>query len=93
MMAFRAPRCSRPRVPRGAGEEELRRGVDDGSFSADLDIDAVALALLSLGVDVARWYRPEADASPGSLGATYRKLALAMLGSSSPSPIEGDQAL
>jgi hypothetical protein len=37
-------------------------------------------ALLSLGIDVARWYRPGVDPAPAELGRTYGELALALLG-------------
>jgi hypothetical protein len=37
------------------------------------------LALLSLVVDVARWYRPEGPRSPDDIGALYADLALRMV--------------
>jgi AcrR family transcriptional regulator len=60
---------------------EIEAGLDDGSFSAT-DPATVARAVLSLGIDVARWYgtgsrgRPD----PGDLGGQYAALALRMVG-------------
>jgi AcrR family transcriptional regulator len=56
----------------------VRRGVADGVFVTD-DPDLSAAAVLSLGVDVARWYRPGGRWTPEDLAAHYRGLALAML--------------
>jgi hypothetical protein len=39
-----------------------------------------ALALLSLGVDTARWYRDEGDWSPEDVAEHYAELALRMVG-------------
>jgi hypothetical protein len=38
------------------------------------------LALLSLGIDVARWYRDEGRWTPDEVAAHYRLLALRMVG-------------
>ncbi len=53
----------------------LRAGVDTGEFAVD-DVPGTALAVLSLAVDVARWYDPEIRRSPESIGAAYGELAL-----------------
>ena len=58
---------------------ELRRGVASGDFEID-DQASTAMAILSLGIDVARWYHPRALA-PAKLGARYAELALRMVGS------------
>lgn len=58
---------------------EIVRGVDAGL----LEVAAprpVARAILSLGVDVARWYDPAGKDSPAAIGALYADLAARMLG-------------
>jgi AcrR family transcriptional regulator len=57
----------------------VRRGVAAGAFATD-DPDLSAAALLSLGVDVSRWYRPGGRWTPAEVAAHYRGLAPAMLG-------------
>ena len=44
------------------------------------DPRAVARAILSLSVDVARWYDPQGRDSPERIGALYAQLALRMVG-------------
>jgi AcrR family transcriptional regulator len=56
----------------------LDEGVAAGSFVVP-DVAGTALALLSLVVDVARWYRPEGPRSPDDIGALYADLALRMV--------------
>jgi AcrR family transcriptional regulator len=60
-------------------KQELRRGVQSGIFTIG-DLDTTALAILSLGIDVARWYRPGIDPEPDALGQAYADLVLMMLG-------------
>ena len=70
-------RCDRDRVEailRGA----IRDGVTAGTIRAD-DVDGAALALLSLGIDVARWYSPEGRKTPQEIGAFYGQLAMRAL--------------
>ena len=57
----------------------LDRGVADGSFSVDDSADT-ALALLSIVVDVARWYSPTIRRTPTEIGATNAALALRLVG-------------
>jgi AcrR family transcriptional regulator len=57
----------------------LARGVADRTFSIDDSADT-ALALLSIVVDVARWYSPTIRRSPGQIGATNAALALRLVG-------------
>jgi len=61
-------------------KEELRRGVDSGLFAIP-KVDYAALAILSLGIDVARWYHPSVGVTPEELGKQYAELVLRMLGS------------
>jgi AcrR family transcriptional regulator len=60
-------------------KQELRRGLQSGTFKIG-DLDVTSLAILSLGIDVARWYRPGIDPEPEALGEQYGDLVLAMLG-------------
>jgi AcrR family transcriptional regulator len=57
----------------------LERGVADGSFSVEDSADT-ALALLSIVVDVARWYSPTIRRTPAQIGATNAALALRLVG-------------
>lgn len=59
--------------------QELRRGIRSGTFRIT-DVDTTVLAILSLGIDVARWYRPGIDPEPKELGVRYGKLVLRMVG-------------
>jgi AcrR family transcriptional regulator len=57
---------------------ELQSGIQAGAFVIE-DLVATRLALLSLGIDVARWWRP-VGLSPEQLGDAYASLALRMVG-------------
>ena len=50
----------------------LDRGVADGTFSVDDSADT-ALALLSIVVDVARWYSPTIRRTPAEIGCDQRR--------------------
>jgi AcrR family transcriptional regulator len=58
----------------------LTSGVATGQFVVP-DLPGTALALLSLVVDVARWYDPAGARSPEDVGALYADLALRMVSS------------
>jgi AcrR family transcriptional regulator len=64
-------------------EQEMRdvveRGVSAGVF-ATTDPHMTALALLSLGIDVARWYRDEGEWTPRQIADHYGELALRIVG-------------
>jgi AcrR family transcriptional regulator len=70
-------------VLRRAVDRELRsviqRGVDAGLFSTP-DPTMTTLALLSFGIDVARWYRIGGRWTPDQVAAHYRLLAMRMVG-------------
>jgi AcrR family transcriptional regulator len=68
----------------------LRRGIDtvvretlefgiEHRVLASSDVGGAALALLSLTIDVARWYRPEGPRTPDDIGTLYADLAERML--------------
>lgn len=54
------------------------RGTGEGAFAA-VDVHRVVRAILSLGVDLVRWYRTGGPDSPEQLGAFYADLALGMV--------------
>jgi AcrR family transcriptional regulator len=58
--------------------DAVARGVADGSF-AQVDIKRVTRAMLSLSIDLVRWYRLEGADSPDQLGEFYADLALKMV--------------
>lgn len=55
------------------------RGLESGEFTVT-DPGTAARAVLSLGIDVARWYSERARMTPAALGTEYGELALRMLG-------------
>jgi hypothetical protein len=55
----------------------LTDGVEDGSFAVD-DLPGTTLAVLSLAIDVARWYTPHRG-DPAALGKLYSDLAHRMV--------------
>ena len=57
----------------------LEAGVADGSFTID-DVGDTALALLSIAVDVARWYSPTIRRTPAQIATTNAHLALRLVG-------------
>ena len=59
-------------------EEQLRAGVAAGVMAVD-DTRAVARAVLSLTVDVARWYDPAGRETPEAIGALHAELAARMV--------------
>ncbi len=58
-------------------EQVLADGVADGSFTVE-DLPGTTLAVLSLSIDVARWYTPHRT-KPKDLGTLYGDLALRMV--------------
>ena len=63
-------------------ETHVRKIVEDGIKTGDFDPPdhkGTALALLSLCIDVARWYRPDGKRTPQEIGNLYANLALRML--------------
>ena len=58
-------------------------GVGTGAFDCP-DPALAAAALLSLGIDLARWYRPDVSWTPEQLAATYADFALRIVGATRP---------
>ena len=68
---------------RRAIEQEVRRVVESGVASGAFrtaNPRMTALALLSLGIDVARWYRDEGEWSPEEIADYYCDVALRLAG-------------
>lgn len=57
----------------------VESGVAAGAFHVR-DAGMAALALLSLGIDIARWYRDEGTWTPEDIGDHYAELALRIVG-------------
>lgn len=60
-------------------EAEIQRGIAQGTLSTPHPRQATR-AILSLAVDVARWYDPHGPETPRRLGRIYADLAVRMLG-------------
>ena len=58
--------------------EAVLAGVAEGWF-AEVDVDRVVRAMLSLGIDLVRWYRLDGEDSPERLGEFYADLGLRMI--------------
>lgn len=63
----------------------VARGIGDGTF-ADVDVNRIVRAMLSLSIDLVRWYRLNGPDSPEEIGVYYADLALRMLGSKPANP-------
>ena len=58
--------------------EVLRAGVANGDFEI-ADVSMTTLALQSLSIDVARWYKPGTRRTPEAIGTAYGDLALRLV--------------
>jgi AcrR family transcriptional regulator len=65
--------------------DAVARGVADGSFT-QVDVKRVTRAMLSLSIDLVRWYRLDGPDSPELLGEYYADLALKLV---APDPARG----
>ena len=61
----------------------LERGRKNGHFQPP-DVAGSARAILSLCIDVARWYRPDKSSTPEEVGNLYADLALRMVTGDGP---------
>ena len=66
-----------------AVRDVLQAGQESGEFVLD-DVTDTTLALLSIVVDVARWYTPAVHRTPEQIGATNAALGLRLVGYRSP---------
>ncbi len=62
----------------------VTRGARAGAFDVP-DVNHAVRAMLSLGIDLVRWYRLDGADSPEALGGFYADLALRMIGAN-PGP-------
>ncbi|MEO7235237.1 MAG: TetR/AcrR family transcriptional regulator [Lapillicoccus sp.] len=63
-------------------DHTVRTVLEDGVAAGELqltDVRETALALLSLCIDVARWYSPTSGRTPSGIGATYATLGQRLL--------------
>ncbi|MCA2218735.1 TetR/AcrR family transcriptional regulator [Jidongwangia harbinensis] len=58
--------------------DTVARGIADGTF-APIDIKRAVRGILSLSIDLARWYRLDGSDTPEQLGEFYAELALRMV--------------
>lgn len=61
----------------------VERGVQRGVFDVP-DVNHATRAVLSLGIDLVRWYRSDGPDSPEALGLVYGNLALRLVGADPP---------
>ncbi|MGW2517771.1 TetR/AcrR family transcriptional regulator [Streptomyces sp. NPDC001617] len=64
-------------------DAEVRGIIEDGIASGDfdvLDVKGTTLAVLSLCIDVARWFNVDGPWTPDEVGALYADLVLRMVG-------------
>jgi AcrR family transcriptional regulator len=60
-------------------QEAVRLGLESGHFRVT-DLDAACFALLSLGLDVARWFAPGGRLTPTRIGELYAEMGLRLVG-------------
>ena len=72
-------RCGRKDAFRVCLYMSTSSGVASGTMRVT-DPRQVARAMLSMAVDVARWYHPGRRETPASIGALYADLATRMVG-------------
>lgn len=63
----------------------MQEGVDNGEFAID-DARIATVALLSLGIDIARWYREDRAWSPEDIAREYAAIALRIVGGGLTTP-------
>lgn len=74
-------------VLRRQSEDAIRTIIADGVATGDFDVPEVSgttLAVLSLCIDVARWFNPAGRRTPDEVGALYADLVLRMVGGGGP---------
>ncbi|GAA3458755.1 TetR/AcrR family transcriptional regulator [Saccharothrix longispora] len=66
-----------------AVRDMVEAGVRAGEFDVP-DVRGAVLAVLSLCIDVARWFKPDRGRTPEEIGDLYADLVLRMVGASAP---------
>jgi AcrR family transcriptional regulator len=83
LAALSEPHRAEVAAVRRAIEAEVRALVEDGVRAGVFDVPdprMTTLALLSLGIDVSRWYDDDGALTPEEVGDHYAALALRMVG-------------
>ena len=83
LAALSEPHRAEVAAVRRAIEAEVRTLVEDGVRAGVFDVPdprMTTLALLSLGIDVSRWYDDGGSLTPEQVGEHYAALALRMVG-------------
>jgi AcrR family transcriptional regulator len=73
-------------------DAEVRGIIEDGVAAGEFDVADVkgtTLAVLSLCIDVARWFNVEGPRTPDEVGALYADLVLRMVGAKHPGAARG----
>ncbi|MEV5886429.1 TetR/AcrR family transcriptional regulator [Streptomyces sp. NPDC052020] len=73
-------------------DAEVRGIIEDGVAAGEFDVTDVkgtTLAVLSLCIDVARWFNIEGPRTPDEVGALYADLVLRMVGAKHPGAARG----
>ncbi|MFD7703019.1 TetR/AcrR family transcriptional regulator [Streptomyces caelestis] len=65
----------------------IEEGVRSGEFDV-LDVQGTTLAVLSLCIDVARWFNVDGPRTPEEVGALYADLVLRMVGAGGTGPAQ-----
>lgn len=84
MSALRPEHLAEIRDIRREIDHEVRAIVEEGMTSGDFDTPSpriAAIAVLSLGIDVARWYREDSALTPQDVASQYAEMALRIVGS------------
>lgn len=72
---------------RRQSESAIRSVIEEGVASGDFavpDVSGTTLAVLSLCIDVARWFNPDGRRTPDDIGDLYADLVLRMVGAARP---------
>jgi hypothetical protein len=73
-------------------ERELTAGVKAGLFASP-DVEGTALAILSLCIDIARWYSSTATRTPTELGELYADFVIRAICKATPATLESPPRL
>jgi len=57
----------------------VTNGVSDGSFSVE-SVEQTTMILTSMGIDIARWFRPAGTLTPAEIGTFHGQIALRVVG-------------